>query len=135
MSRIKCNLILTQDPPPPTHTHTQAYRKAALKYHPDKQASKGDDEKASAEKMFREVGEAYEVLSDPEKKKKYDEGVDVEVRTCSKSVIVFKYYGVIENEEELLEMNCTSIEHLKEAVGSTARLDLFFSVACSSHMR
>ena len=72
----KSNLLLTHAP----HTHTaQAYRKAALRYHPDKQASKGDDEKALAEKMFREIGEAYEVLSDPEKKKKYDEGVDVEV--------------------------------------------------------
>ena len=55
-----------------------AYRKAALKYHPDKQASKSDEEKAEAEAMFKSVGEAYEILSNPEKKARYDEGVELE---------------------------------------------------------
>lgn len=55
-----------------------AYRKAALKYHPDKQASKNDEDKAAAEVMFKSIGEAYEVLSTPDKKKLYDEGVEVE---------------------------------------------------------
>lgn len=50
-----------------------------MKYHPDKQAGKTDEEKAESEKIFKNVGEAYEVLTDPEKKKNYDEGVDVEV--------------------------------------------------------
>lgn len=45
----------------------KAFRKLALKYHPDK--TKGD--KKSTEK-FKEVNEAYEVLSDDEKRKKYD---------------------------------------------------------------
>ena len=44
-----------------------AYRKRALKYHPDR--NQGDGE---AEAKFKEASEAYEVLSDPEKKSAYD---------------------------------------------------------------
>ena len=47
---------------------TKAYRKRALKYHPDRNP---DDKKA--EEKFKEATEAYEVLSDGEKKAQYDE--------------------------------------------------------------
>jgi curved DNA-binding protein len=45
----------------------KAYRKLALKFHPDR--NKGDK---TAESRFKEISEAYAVLSDPEKRKQYD---------------------------------------------------------------
>ncbi|MBQ2025645.1 MAG: DnaJ domain-containing protein, partial [Paludibacteraceae bacterium] len=46
----------------------KAYRKKAIQYHPDK--NPGDKK---AEEMFKEAAEAYDVLSDPQKRQRYDQ--------------------------------------------------------------
>lgn len=46
-----------------------AYRKMALKWHPDR----NQDKKEESERQFKEINEAYQVLSDPKKKQMYDQ--------------------------------------------------------------
>jgi len=49
-----------------------AYRKLANQWHPDKHQSEGEEQRKSSEEKFKEISEAYAVLSDPEKKANYD---------------------------------------------------------------
>ena len=49
-----------------------AFRKLVLKWHPDKWVNASEEEKKTAADKFKEASEAYSVLSDPDKKARYD---------------------------------------------------------------
>jgi molecular chaperone DnaJ len=74
----------------------KAYKKLAVKYHPDK--NKGDKE---AETKFKEVAEAYDTLSDPAKKKKYNSRMSFSFD--------FNRYG-----DAFGESDATSFKHMKK---------------------
>ena len=50
----------------------KAYRKQAMKWHPDKHSSESEAKKAQAEEKFKDVAEAFEVLNDPDKRAVFD---------------------------------------------------------------
>ncbi|TWW81881.1 ATP-citrate synthase [Takifugu flavidus] len=56
----------------------KAYRKRALMHHPDRHSSATAEVQKEEEKKFKEVGEAFTVLSDPKKKIRYDNGHDLD---------------------------------------------------------
>ena len=53
----------------------KAYRKLALQYHPDKVS---EEERETSEAKFKDISEAYTVLSDPQKKARFDSGADLD---------------------------------------------------------
>ncbi len=54
----------------------RAYRKKAMEWHPDR--FQNENEREHATEVFKEISEAYMTLSDPEKKRRYDLGQDVD---------------------------------------------------------
>ena len=54
----------------------QAYRKLAMKYHPDRWVNASEEERKNAEEKFKDISEAHEVLSDPDKRAKYDNPIN-----------------------------------------------------------
>ena len=67
--------ILGVDKNASEHEIKKAYKKMAMKYHPDRNAE-SEETKKMAEKKFIDVNDAYSVLSDPKKRAMYDQGAD-----------------------------------------------------------
>ncbi|XP_076299987.1 tetratricopeptide repeat protein 2 isoform X2 [Lasioglossum baleicum] len=72
----------------------KAYRKRVMVHHPDRHVTATEGERKEQEKMFKEVGEAYGILSDPKKRSRYDHEHDIhEYNRYDKDddTVLFKY--------------------------------------------
>lgn len=58
-------------------TIKKAYRELAMKWHPDKNSG-SEEERTHAERQFKDVSEAYHILSDKKKRQQYDMGASAE---------------------------------------------------------
>ena len=68
MAKLEYYSVLGLNKPASVDQIKDAYRKMALKYHPDR-----NPEDSTAEEKFKQCAEAYSVLSDPEKRRVYDQ--------------------------------------------------------------
>jgi DnaJ-class molecular chaperone len=86
------------------------YRELAKKYHPDKNLSLSGNEKKEYDEMFKKIGEAYEVLSNPEKRQQYDmHGKNFEEHPQFDPEDLFKHFFGENNQHE--EMNIDNVLH------------------------
>lgn len=89
----------------------KAYRKRALRHHPDRHSSADEETKKEEEKKFKEIGEAYAILSDPKKRDRYDTGQDLEEGGFGKYnfQMLFSYFINI----QLFQLNLTLTLYFK----------------------
>ena len=85
-----------------------AYKKLALKYHPDK----NKDNKNNAEEKFKEISEAYEVLSDEQKKYNYDNGQNIIINNHNPFDI---FENIFKNHNTHININLNNLNNLNSS--------------------
>jgi curved DNA-binding protein CbpA len=100
------------------HDIKEAYRKLAFLHHPDR------DRSPEAEQRFKEVSQAYSVLSDPEKRALYD-ALGPEKYDDPWEVLLYRLERETERREVTREYEASRSAQQYEAAGSTAILIFF----------
>lgn len=89
----------------------KAYKRAASKHHPDKNIGN----EAEASERFKEIKEAYECLSDPERRAVYDETGDTSVKTGNPAEDLF--FHLLNEVAEHVESSAEMLEKIRGVLG------------------
>ncbi len=100
----------------------KTYRKLALKYHPDK--NKGDKK---AEDKFKEISEAYAVLSDPDKKKQYDTYGSTDFHQRYSQEDIFRGFDLNDILRQFGVGGSGTSANFRNGMGGNGRFNSFFS--------
>ena len=104
----------------------KAYRKLAMKWHPDKNINNKINEK----KKFKDINKAYDILSDPQKKKNYDmygeEGLDNNFTTFNNPENIFNHFFGKENN--FFNNFEQKQKHYSNPVSNTINMDVFVTL-------
>ncbi len=100
----------------------KSYRKLALKYHPDR--NKGD---ATAEAKFKEISEAYAVLSDPEKKRQYDNYGSTDFHQRYSQEDIFRGFDLNDILRQFGVGGAGSSANFRSNMGGNGRFNSFFN--------
>lgn len=103
----------------------KAYKKLSIKWHPDKHMNESPNKQKEAEEKFKDINEAYEVLSDPKKRQEYD-------NPMSSMFDFFSFFGnnhkVQKGTDVLININLTIEDFYNN---STKHLKYFVNKRCS----
>lgn len=110
-----------------------AFKKLAKRYHPDKYATASEQERKDAEEKFKEISEAYDVLSNPDKRRQYDNGgMDFDISDIFSN---FSPFGRTRRQQVNKGTNVKAYVFLtlKEAYnGATKSINITRNKSCSS---
>lgn len=84
----------------------ESYKRLALKYHPDRNREEG------AEEHFKKISEAYQVLSDPNKRKIYDSSGNIDFSFDDPLILFQRLFPNI--SPEVVNIGCNIIKHINE---------------------
>jgi DnaJ-class molecular chaperone len=120
--------ILEIDSNAQQETIKKAYKKLSLKYHPDKQINSplSNEDKSNA---FIKIREAYEVLSDPDKRKKYDR--EISINNLAKNdleSVIQEFQNMLSNKEYIIFMDILD-NKIKQSLLNNIKIDnLLFQI-------
>ena len=103
----------------------KSYRKLSLKYHPDKQIKSNLSEEEKS-RQFIKIRDAYEIVSDPDKRQKYDKEILIKnISSNNLTDIIQEFQNILTSNEYIIFLNILD-NKIKQSLLNNIKIDNFF---------